>query len=105
MTVHTQRKPQRPSVVVRPLRVRFPTMSYELAILGAGNMAEAIPRGVLARGVFTPQQISAADPMPARRDLCSQQLKIPSVSDTAEAARNAKVLLLSTKPYQMKEAL
>src|SRR4051812_10296976 len=105
MTVHTQRKPQRWSVVVRPLRVRFPTMSHELAILGAGNMAEAIARGVLSRGVFTPQQIIAADPMPARRDLFSQQLKITSVSDNAEAARNAKVLLLSTKPYQMKEAL
>ena len=79
-------------------------MSYELAILGAGNMAEAIARGVIARGVFKPDQIIAADPVEARRTLFSG-LGIKSVSDNAEAARNAKVLLLSTKPYQMKEAL
>src|SRR6476620_1311224 len=86
-------------------RGRFSLMSYELAILGAGNMAEAIARGVLTRGVFKPDQIIAADPVEARRDLFSRELKIKSVIDNAEAASDAKVLLLSTKPYQMKEAL
>ena len=79
-------------------------MPYELAILGAGNMAEAIARGVVARGVFTPAQIIAADPVEARRTLFTS-LGIKSVIDNAEAARQANVLLLSTKPYQMKEAL
>jgi pyrroline-5-carboxylate reductase len=79
-------------------------MPYELSILGAGNMAEAIARGVIARGVFRPEQIIAADPVEARRTLFSG-LGIKSVSDNAEAAGDAKVLLLSTKPYQMKEAL
>src|SRR5205814_6001135 len=41
----------------------------------------------------------------ARRNLFSREMKIASVIDNAEAARDAKVLLLSTKPYQMKEAL
>jgi pyrroline-5-carboxylate reductase len=79
-------------------------MSYELAILGAGNMAEAIARGVIARGVFQPEQMIAADPVEARRTLFGS-LGIKSVSGNAEAAHDAKVLLLSTKPYQMKEAL
>lgn len=80
-------------------------MPYELAILGAGNMAEAIARGVLARGVFTPAQIIAADPVDSRRTLFSEQLRITCVAENTQAARQAKVLLLSTKPYQMKEAL
>src|SRR4051812_42291391 len=80
-------------------------MPYELAILGAGNMAEAIARGVLKKKVFTSDQMIAADPVEARRSLFSDQLGIKSVSDNADAARDAKVLLLSTKPYQMKEAL
>lgn len=80
-------------------------MSYELAILGAGNMAEAIARGVLGKGVFKSNQIIAADPVEARRKLFSEQLGIRSVIDNAAAARDAKALLLSTKPYQMKEAL
>src|SRR5438045_3842939 len=68
-------------------------------------MAEAIARGVLGKAVFEPNQIIAADPVEARRKLFSEQLGIRSVADNAEAARDAKVLLLSTKPYQMKEAL
>jgi pyrroline-5-carboxylate reductase len=80
-------------------------MPYDLAILGAGNMAEAIARGVLAKKVFAPAQIIAADPVEARRNLFSQQLGIKSVTDNADAARDAKILLLSTKPYQMKDAL
>ena len=80
-------------------------MPYELSILGAGNMAEAIARGVIAKKVFSPAQIIAADPVEVRRTLFSDQLHIKSVSDNAEAARDAKVLLLSTKPYQMKDAL
>lgn len=80
-------------------------MPYELAILGAGNMAEAIARGVLARGVLQPDQMIAADPVEARRILFAHQLHIETVIDNAQAARDAKVLLLSTKPYQMKEAL
>jgi len=80
-------------------------MPYELAILGAGNMAEAIARGVLSKSIFRSDQIIAADPVEVRRDLFSKQLGIKSVIDNAEAARDAKVLLLSTKPYQMKDAL
>ena len=68
-------------------------------------MAEAIARGVIAKKVFSPAQIIAADPVEVRRTLFSDQLHIKSVSDNAEAAHDAKVLLLSTKPYQMKDAL
>jgi pyrroline-5-carboxylate reductase len=80
-------------------------MTYELAILGAGNMAEAIARGVIATKLLTAAQIIASDPMQPRRDLFTQQLHIKSTTDNAEAAKQAKVLLLSTKPYQLKEAL
>ena len=80
-------------------------MSYELGILGAGNMAEAIVRGVLGKGLFQPQQIIAADPVAARRELFEGTLGIKSASDNTDVAKQAKVVLLSTKPYQVKEAL
>ena len=41
-------------------RLHSPPMDYELGIIGAGNMAEAIARGVMARGVFAPAQMAAA---------------------------------------------
>jgi pyrroline-5-carboxylate reductase len=80
-------------------------MSYELGILGAGNMAEAIARGVVARGLFKAEQIIAADPVGGRRELFSKQLNIRAIEDNSEVARQSKVVLLSSKPYQMKEAL
>ncbi len=80
-------------------------MAYELAIIGAGNMAEAIVHGVLSQNVFRPEQIVAADLVPQRRALFEQQFKIKTVADNLEAARDAHTLLLSVKPQQMQVAL
>lgn len=80
-------------------------MPYPLGILGAGQMAEAIVRGLLRSGLFAAPQIIAADVSPQRRDLFANQLKIKSVSDNAEVARQSATILLSVKPYQMQEVL
>src|SRR3954451_24517476 len=80
-------------------------MTVELAIIGAGNMAEAIARGVLSAGWFGPQSLVAADVSPDRRDLFSRELGVRAVADNADAARGAKRLLLSVKPQQMAAVL
>ena len=80
-------------------------MHYELGIIGAGNMAEAITRGVVRAGLFGPGQIIAADVAPARRDLFSQDIGVRAVESNEEAARAARILLLSVKPQQMAQAL
>src|SRR5262249_10214078 len=80
-------------------------MSYELGIIGAGNMAEAIARGVIARGVLRADQIIAADVSPQRRELFQTQLKIKAVEDNLAAAKDARIILLSVKPQHMAAAL
>ena len=80
-------------------------MSYELGIIGAGQMAEAIVRGLLRSGLYGPEQLIAADVAQARRDLFSQGLRIRAVESNAEVARQSKALLLSVKPYQMQDVL
>jgi len=80
-------------------------MSVELGIIGAGNMAEAIARGVIASKVFSPDQIIAADVSPDRRAIFTTQLQIRAVESSLDAARDAKIVLLSVKPQQMKEVL
>ncbi|MDB5354533.1 MAG: proC [Phycisphaerales bacterium] len=80
-------------------------MSYELGIIGAGNMAEAIARGVIRAGLFQPEQIIASDVSPQRRELFGRELKIRAVEENAEVAGKSKVLLLSVKPQQMQAAL
>jgi pyrroline-5-carboxylate reductase len=76
-----------------------------LAIIGAGNMAEAIARGVLSRGVMQPGQIVAADVSPERREVFASQLKVRAVERNADAARDADVILLCVKPQTMSAAL
>jgi pyrroline-5-carboxylate reductase len=80
-------------------------MSYALGIIGAGNMAEAIARGVLRASVLAPTDIIAADVTPARRALFAGELKIKAIEDPSIVARESKTLLLSVKPQQMAAAL
>jgi pyrroline-5-carboxylate reductase len=80
-------------------------MTYELAIIGAGNMAEAIARGLITGKVFTPQQMIAADVSAERRDLFVNKLFIKAVDSPAEAASDARTILLSVKPQNMKDVL
>jgi hypothetical protein len=49
-------------------------MPHHLAILGAGNMAEAIARGVLRSKLLAPGQVTASDPSPQRRELFATEL-------------------------------
>jgi pyrroline-5-carboxylate reductase len=80
-------------------------MGIELGILGAGNMAEAIARGVIGSKLLRGDQILAADPSAQRRALFSEQLGIRAAEDNREVARDARMILLSVKPQQMKDVL
>ena len=79
--------------------------THQLGIIGAGNMAEAITRGVLAAGLFRPEQLIAADVVAARRELFERELKVRAVENAADAARGASRVLLSVKPQQLAAAL
>jgi pyrroline-5-carboxylate reductase len=80
-------------------------MTYELGVIGAGNMAEAIVRGVLSGKLYRADQIIAADISPQRRELFEKQLGIHAVADNAEAARDAHTVIFSVKPQQLQAAL
>ncbi|HEX8913877.1 MAG TPA: pyrroline-5-carboxylate reductase [Humisphaera sp.] len=80
-------------------------MPTELAIIGSGNMAEAIARGVLSAGVLRADAVVAADVADARRALFANDLKVRTTASNAEAVVGAKRVLLSVKPQMMKAAL
>lgn len=80
-------------------------MTYELGILGAGNMAEAIARGVMRAGILQAGQIIASDVSAQRREVFGGQLRIRAVEDNREVASQSTVLLLSVKPQMMAKLL
>ncbi len=78
---------------------------YALAILGAGNMAEAIVRGLLAGGGVTPDRVVATNRTPARRAYWADAVGVATTADNREAAGHADVVLLGVKPQMCRPVL
>ena len=72
----------------------------KLALLGAGNMAEALFRGALRAGLFQPWQATAADPSPERRELF-REMGAGVTASNREAAGEAGLIILAVKPQQL----
>jgi pyrroline-5-carboxylate reductase len=62
-------------------------------------------RGLIANGVFAPDQLIASDVDPARRQKLKRGLKIDTTADNLEVLRNARALLLAVKPQNIDEVL
>src|SRR5207248_11636858 len=68
-------------------------MSESIGFVGAGNMAEAMIRGLLRGDVFKPKHITASAPRQERRDELSEKYGIHATASNAEAAGQAIVVL------------
>jgi len=77
----------------------------QLGFIGAGNMAEAIARGILRAALLAPGAMIAADPDPARRRLFQEDLGIRAVEDNEEVVEQAPVVLVAVKPQQFDKAV
>jgi pyrroline-5-carboxylate reductase len=75
-----------------------------LALIGAGNMAEALVRGALAAGIVEPDQVIASDPAPPRRELFAS-LGIVLADDNLEAAGAVGTIVLAVKPQVLESVL
>src|SRR5947209_5348075 len=76
-----------------------------VAFIGAGNMGEALIRGLLAARTVPPARIIAADVRAERRALLMEKFGVQAVVDNAEAVRAGDIVLLAVKPQQMGEVL
>jgi pyrroline-5-carboxylate reductase len=72
-------------------------MNYELGFIGAGNMAEAIARGVIERGLMPVTRMFAADPAMPRRSVF-QQMGVTTAGEPADAVSRCTTLVLAVKP-------
>jgi len=78
--------------------------SFELGVIGAGNMAEALLRGALGANVIDHNTVVASDPSFKRRQLFTSELGLTTVTDNAVPAGCRRVLL-AVKPQAMPEVL
>ena len=69
-----------------------------ITFIGSGAMGEAMIKGVLAQKLISPKQITASDPIAARRDALEGAYGICTAADNAQAVRGASIVVLSVKP-------
>jgi len=76
-----------------------------IGFIGSGNMAEALIKGIIAAGIYKPENIFVSDIRPQRLKQLAKKYKVKPVKDNRELAGKADIVVLSVKPQSMTEAL
>jgi len=80
-------------------------MTKKIGFIGAGNMAEAIIKGVIDAGLYTADEIIASEVYEQRRKYIADKLGIDVHEDNSAVAKSTKFIVLSVKPQQIDEVL
>ncbi|PID39409.1 MAG: pyrroline-5-carboxylate reductase [Proteobacteria bacterium] len=70
----------------------------KITFVGAGNMGEAIIRGMLAAGLVEPEQLWVGERREARRVELRERYGINAIEDNSRAVSGAGVIVLAIKP-------
>ena len=82
------------------------SLDRKLAVIGAGNLGGSLIRGLLEAKQLTPDDIRATVHPSLPAEEIGEQLGVSvSAGGNAEAAQWADVIVLSVKPYQIREVL
>lgn len=76
-----------------------------IGFIGAGNMAEAMIRGLLEAKRVTADQIIASDIVEAKRQQIHRRYGIQTVTEGQDVGLKASILVLAVKPQDMEAAL
>jgi pyrroline-5-carboxylate reductase len=76
-----------------------------IGMLGAGNMAGALIRGLLASGTVRPEQVRASDVRRERLEELEKTYRIVTHSDNQELVRWANLVVLAVKPQVIDRVL
>ncbi len=69
-----------------------------IALIGAGNMGEALIRGLIKNQVLPAGQLIASDMAEKRREYISQTYGIKVLADNIELVKRGDILILAVKP-------
>ncbi|HEY3374345.1 MAG TPA: pyrroline-5-carboxylate reductase [Candidatus Aquicultor sp.] len=72
-----------------------------LAVIGAGQMGEALFRGFLAAGIVQPEQILLSDVNIERLEALKSEYHVNITTDNRAAIERADIVLLAVKPQQI----
>jgi pyrroline-5-carboxylate reductase len=73
----------------------------KIGFVGAGNMAEAMMKGIISSGVARAEDVIASDMMPERRDYIAKTNGVQVTGDNIEVVRSSDVIILAVKPHHV----
>ena len=76
-------------------------LGKNIAFLGAGNMAEALVKGLLRADVAAPGEVLCTDRRPDRLAELAERYRVRTSSDNRAATSGASIVVLSVKPQVM----
>jgi len=76
-----------------------------IGFVGAGNMAEALVKGIIAANIYARHQVFVSDIRSERAIFVANKYGLVMARTNAEVAAKAETIVLSVKPQNMAEAL
>ena len=80
-------------------------MVKKIGFIGAGNMAEALMKGVMSTGLYSAGEIVASEIYETRRKYVSDTLKVDVYDNNEKVVKESKFIVLSVKPQNVGEVL
>jgi pyrroline-5-carboxylate reductase len=76
-----------------------------IGFIGAGNMASALIRGLLAARIYRPSGVWVADPVARQRRTLQRRHGIGAARDNRELVRGSRTVVLAVKPQVLPQVL
>jgi pyrroline-5-carboxylate reductase len=76
-----------------------------IGFIGAGNMAEALVKGLINSGLYGSDQVSVSDNDPAKLKSKSEAYGIKTYESNKDLVQNSSIIVLSVKPQVIREVL
>jgi pyrroline-5-carboxylate reductase len=76
-----------------------------VGFIGAGNMAGALIKGIIASGLYAPEMIFASDSDPEKVRTVSDTYQVKGLSSNMELCSTCNIIVLSIKPQVMQTVL
>jgi len=77
----------------------------KIGFIGAGNMAEALMKGIISAGLATKEDIIAGEIFVERKEYIGRTLGVKTTNDNVEVVKHAHIVVLAIKPQQMNMVL
>lgn len=76
-----------------------------LGFIGCGNMAQAMLKAVLAKGIYKPEEIIVSRRNASELEKIKKELSVETTTDNVLVAKKADILILAVKPTQFAEVI